>query len=522
FLIDKGFTPTPPLSVTDDVVLVDLQTTRNVFCRGGVDINITFENVTDDELTSLQVDYFITGDANRVDRVEWTGNLGIDETTTFAIPTIENLPAGSYNLVVDIFSPNGRTDARPLNNRIKQSFEIVDKDYVEASLSADYEEVVCRDAEVVLESSFTSDANVEQLVRWYTSSDGEDFIGEGNRVLTPPLTENTTFFADVITINKLGKTGIEDDERTSYAIDNAGLAFNAHQAFVLRSVKVTAEEKGVRIIKLVDLQGDLVKQKVVNIPEGESRIELNFEVPQGDGFILELGAGKALIHSNSNVSYPYELSDIATITNSNSPTTTFRYFFFYDWEIESNLVCGRTAVTVDVNNNTSAEPVFFNASASRVSILDDPTVQFTNETNGVSSQTWDFGDGTTSNEANPSHTYTAVGTYKVILTVMTTDGCVNSTEQDIIVDMMTSTSTIEAIEEAILIYPNPTNDQLFIEMEQAGNANIQVLDMLGRQVNQYNFDRSTFQLNMTTLPSGIYYISIEKDGKYWIEKVIKE
>ncbi|MEL6943404.1 MAG: T9SS type A sorting domain-containing protein, partial [Bacteroidota bacterium] len=83
-------------------------------------------------------------------------------------------------------------------------------------------------------------------------------------------------------------------------------------------------------------------------------------------------------------------------------------------------------------------------------------------------------------------------------------------------------STIEAIEEAILIYPNPTNDQLFIEMEQAGNANIQVLDMLGRQVNQYNFDRSTFQLNMTTLPSGIYYISIEKDGKYWIEKVIKE
>lgn len=522
FLMDQGSTPTPPLSAKDDVVLVDVQTARSVFCRGGVDVDLIFENTTDDQLQSLQIDYVITGDANRVDRIEWTGNLGIDETATFSLPTIENLPAGTYNLVVDIFSPNGRTDRRPLNNRIRHTFEVVNLDYVNASLSADYTNKICRDAEVVLESDYTSDAGATQIVRWYTTNNGNEFIGEGNRVLTPPISENTTFFADVVTINQVGKTGIEENEITSFAINDAGLVFDAHQAFLLRSVKVVAEERGVRIIRLVDLQDNLIEQKVVNIPEGESRIELNFEVPQGDGLSILLGAGKALIHSNSNVDYPYELSDIATITNSINPTTSFRYFFFYDWEIESNLVCGRTAITVNVNDNTSAEPVFFSSSTDEVSLSNNPTVNFTNETNGVSSQIWDFGDGTTSTEANPSHTYETVGTFKVILTVRTTDGCVNSAEKEIVVDQMTSTSTVEALNEAILVYPNPTNEVLFIETEKVGTMNIQLLDMLGRRIQQYSDVHSSFQMNVASLPSGIYYVYLEKDGKYWIEKVVKE
>jgi PKD repeat protein len=35
---------------------------------------------------------------------------------------------------------------------------------------------------------------------------------------------------------------------------------------------------------------------------------------------------------------------------------------------------------------------------------------------------WDFGDGDTSTEQNPAHTYTAIGTYTVTLTVSNTLG----------------------------------------------------------------------------------------------------
>lgn len=41
---------------------------------------------------------------------------------------------------------------------------------------------------------------------------------------------------------------------------------------------------------------------------------------------------------------------------------------------------------------------------------------------------WDFGDGTTSNQRNPSHTYTKKGTFSVRLTITTKDGCVSTQE----------------------------------------------------------------------------------------------
>ncbi len=42
---------------------------------------------------------------------------------------------------------------------------------------------------------------------------------------------------------------------------------------------------------------------------------------------------------------------------------------------------------------------------------------------GVQSYSWDFGDGGTSNSANPSHQYNAVGTYTVRLRIITNGGC---------------------------------------------------------------------------------------------------
>ncbi len=55
------------------------------------------------------------------------------------------------------------------------------------------------------------------------------------------------------------------------------------------------------------------------------------------------------------------------------------------------------------------------------------TVQFTDLTSGSTSWFWDFGDGTTSTQQNPSHQYTATGDYDVTLTATTGTGCTNTT-----------------------------------------------------------------------------------------------
>ena len=45
------------------------------------------------------------------------------------------------------------------------------------------------------------------------------------------------------------------------------------------------------------------------------------------------------------------------------------------------------------------------------------TIQFNNTSSKSGAVTWDFGDGTTSKEANPKHKYAAAGKYEVKLTV---------------------------------------------------------------------------------------------------------
>lgn len=51
------------------------------------------------------------------------------------------------------------------------------------------------------------------------------------------------------------------------------------------------------------------------------------------------------------------------------------------------------------------------------------TANFTNNTTGGGTVVWDFGDGATSTQNNPAHTYTAEGSFTVSLTVTNAAGC---------------------------------------------------------------------------------------------------
>jgi len=66
----------------------------------------------------------------------------------------------------------------------------------------------------------------------------------------------------------------------------------------------------------------------------------------------------------------------------------------------------------------------FTADKNLLCLLTDP-VQFTNTSTGpgVLSYNWDFGDGTSSTQKDPSHVFTTKGVYSVKLTVSNADGC---------------------------------------------------------------------------------------------------
>jgi len=66
------------------------------------------------------------------------------------------------------------------------------------------------------------------------------------------------------------------------------------------------------------------------------------------------------------------------------------------------------------------------------STTDGNMVSFTNVSTNADSYMWDFGDGNTSTEENPTHTFTDDGSYNVILTASNADGSSTASETIII------------------------------------------------------------------------------------------
>lgn len=101
---------------------------------------------------------------------------------------------------------------------------------------------------------------------------------------------------------------------------------------------------------------------------------------------------------------------------------------------DANGCVGTTSATVNVYPVPDAD---FNASPQPTSIL-DPVIYFTDATTGatIAGWSWTFGDpnNSTSTSQNPVHVYTAVGSYDVILAVVSDQGCVDTTIKVIRID----------------------------------------------------------------------------------------
>jgi len=84
-----------------------------------------------------------------------------------------------------------------------------------------------------------------------------------------------------------------------------------------------------------------------------------------------------------------------------------------------------------------------------------------------------------------------------------------STETEV---MLTSADEIES-QANINIYPIPTPGNLFIEMDPASSARIQIVDITGKVVQDNTFEnKANIQLNITDFPKGTYSIIINTDN----------
>jgi gliding motility-associated-like protein len=130
--------------------------------------------------------------------------------------------------------------------------------------------------------------------------------------------------------------------------------------------------------------------------------------------------------SNFAATWFWEFGD-GTTSNQQNPLHTYTTNGTYTVKLTVSI-----NGCVDTETKTAyvivTDPVQFTFSADDSSDCYAPfDVNFTsNTTSGATSYLWNFGDSTTSTQANPSHTYTSEGSFSVSLSVTNASGCVNT------------------------------------------------------------------------------------------------
>jgi len=78
------------------------------------------------------------------------------------------------------------------------------------------------------------------------------------------------------------------------------------------------------------------------------------------------------------------------------------------------------------------------------------------------------------------------------------------------------------VDEAILLYPNPVENQFTIE-GLMGNYSIKILDVSGNVYQTISTNLGTYTIDINQLPSGLFFIAIEKNsnGNVRLEKILK-
>ena len=121
---------------------------------------------------------------------------------------------------------------------------------------------------------------------------------------------------------------------------------------------------------------------------------------------------------------------------------------------------------------------------------------------------WDFGDGNTSTEVNPVHTYNDYGIYTVILVVS------NACGNDFFIKEIDITSGISELNTItdLRIFPNPTNKLFHVEMtlSESIDLQMQVMDIHGRIVYKESMNnlgnKVSKSIDLSDEPSGTYLL----------------
>lgn len=288
---------------------------------------------------------------------------------------------------------------------------------------------------------------------------------------------------------------------------NRYLIFDVFEDLIIKSVWVDADGQADRSIQLRDDNGNVLQDTIINIPDGPSRITLDFAVSPGTDYQLavEFGTDADLYRNNDNVSYPYKIPNVITIKESNANAALDFYYFFYDWEVQV-LNSGNLSSLIWSNGVTNNQPFVPTVSGPYVLTGIDSigckgydTVNVTVGANTSSVLNEAVLDSLVLN----GQTYTQTGTYTQVLT--NAEGCDSTITLNLTISDVGLTGGKLS---NLSVHPNPTNYSIEIFGLDAINdiESIYLVDSRGLVVS--NLPQNQSEMDMSTLSNGVYFLRI--------------
>lgn len=497
------------------------------------------------DLTAVTILYNIDGNTNQT--FNWTGNLSTGASVNVNLPSLSP-SSGSHVFNASTILPNGQNDQDNSNDSNSSNFSITAGGGTNVTLNLDTD---CWGSEItwVVQDSigntlisggpYSDDSNGESISESFCLSDGcYDFIindsyGDGlygSQWGSCSIDGNYTIVDDQNSV----LVQMANPDFGSQAIHNFCLSsnisadFSANQTFGCSSETITFQDLSIGAINSWswNFNGGTPSSSTLQNPtisySSPGTYDVELTVSDGSNSDTKVISGYITIYPKPTIVAVPNDPSICLGDQINIVVSGAQNYIWYNGDTSSTIILSPTNdTTLYVQGSTNGclsdttsititvdQPATAIADVDVNSPLVGQTINFSSIGSVGSSFIWNFGDGNTSSNQNPSHQYTNSGAYTVILTVLNgTCSNVDSLEINVGVN-----SILENQDNEISIYPNPNSGNFYIELNSMDESieKIEIIDNLGKVIYSITELKQVNEINLKENAKGIYYVLIKK------------
>lgn len=252
----------------------------------------------------------------------WLWSFGDGESSTLQNPIHQYEADGVYTVTLTVTNASGQ-DA------------LTETDFIVISGIPTKPADVAKEVMMGSQTRFEADLSLNN-VKWYQDSLTTTLVSTGNQEPNYiARTDSSLYYTqsspapdqNVGPLTNIGQGGFFPNNTNRFLI------FDALADFKLKSVRVVAQDDGVRTFTIRRNDGSSLVDTQINLVTGNNVVELNWAIPQGSSYQFRTGPQANLYRNNGGAVFPYVIPGLVSINGTNAGDPSFYYFFYY-WVVQ--------------------------------------------------------------------------------------------------------------------------------------------------------------------------------------------